>query len=74
MTDTNKLFELAQLAEASYADFQKFSNDSFEALKASDFSVTQATEFTQRWQVISHQPDTASGFSATFSTDMDGAA
>jgi hypothetical protein len=44
MTNTKNLFELAQLAEASYADFKRFNNDEFEALKAVGFSTTQATE------------------------------
>ncbi len=29
------------------------------------FSATQAQLFTQNWQVLAHQPDTGSGFSAT---------
>ncbi len=30
-----------------------------------EFSATQAQLFTDHWQVLAHQPDTGSGFSAT---------
>jgi len=70
---TGSLFEQAQLAEASYADLWDEGTNSLitnlddvqDALIAYSFSEKQAQEFTQNWEVISHQPDTVSGFSAT---------
>ena len=71
MTQTTKLYELSQLAEASYANLHtgmasdqliaQLQNSSFNMA----FSQTQATEFAANWQVVSHQPDTASGYSGT---------
>ena len=69
MTSTKSLFELAQLAEASYAKFDEFGNtkDALIALDDGDyeFSPTQAGEFIKNWRVVHHQPDTASGYSGT---------
>lgn len=48
-TDTTKLFNLAQLAEASYAEFNLYG--SVEALKKKDFSPIQAAEFVKNWQL-----------------------
>ena len=45
MTSASNLFELAQLAEASYAEFNLFANNDngvVTALKAKGFSKTQA--------------------------------
>lgn len=67
MTNTKKLFELAQLAEASYAEFNLFGVN--EALQKTKFSSTQATEFAAHWSVASHQANTGSGFSATLFED-----
>lgn len=73
MTATTKLFELAQLAEASYADLQNSVNNSTNLIKALidkkangdyKFSESQATEFASHWKVIHHQPNT-SGFLGT---------
>ena len=69
MTSTTKLFYMAELAEAAYANFTNFSESTLAstiktALTAKDFSQTQATEFAANWQVVNHQPDTASGYSA----------
>lgn len=70
MTQASKLFELAQLAEASYAILS--TNMTASALisqlrNTSDgmkFSATQATTFATNWRVVHHQPDTNSGYSA----------
>lgn len=70
MTNITKLFELAQLAEASYADFTK--SDKKAALISENFSSAQADDFLSNWQDIHHQKDTSGvlgelfhGFSAT---------
>ena len=68
MTNTVQIFSLAQLAEASYAEFNLFSNNKaglVAALEASGFSATQASEFAKNWRVVHHQPDTASDYSGT---------
>lgn|GEM_PF-2333615 len=64
MTNTTQLFGLAQLAEASYAEFNLFGTME-DALKNKNFSPTQAAEFTKNWKVISHQPNTGNGYSGT---------
>jgi hypothetical protein len=73
MTETTKLFELAQLAEASYAFLENVGDSKINlknALVALDdngdykFSPTQAAEFADNWRVVSHQPNTASGFAS----------
>lgn len=69
MTDALRLFDLAQLAEASYADFT--SSDKKQALKDEGFSETQATEFLTHWQVVNQMPDTIHGFSATLFQRVD---
>ena len=69
----NTLFEHAQLAEAAYANFWDDRNNEVTtdpakvqtALKDLGFSKKQAEEFTSHWEVISHQPNLNSGFSAT---------
>jgi hypothetical protein len=77
MLGTKDFFELAQLAEASYAEFSLFAaNKSKDALVADGFSNKQADLFLADWQLVSggHRPNTASGFSSTLfkSTDPDG--
>ena len=67
------LFNQALLAEASYAylwdeEINQVIKDQDKvetALKASGLSETQAESFSKNWEVISHQPDTDSRFSAT---------
>ncbi len=78
MTNTAKLFELGQLAEASYADFDGVTPSSSAGVVVgrlisgkSEFSNIQAKEFSLHWQVVSHQPDTISGFSATLFKRLD---
>jgi len=71
--NTNSLFDMAQLAEASYADFWDDSINQVitdpdgvkTALINRKFSNTQADKFLLSWKVVHHQPNTATGFSAT---------
>ncbi len=80
MSSIQELFQQAQLSEAAYANFLNSSGNLLEneddikvALIASGFSKdsnnptqsAQATAFVADWEVISHIPDTAAGFSAT---------
>jgi len=74
MSTIQDLFQQAQLAEAAYANFAAFPNNDvgvFNALKANDFSDKQATDFLAHWRVVSHQPNTTSGFSATVFESLD---
>jgi hypothetical protein len=73
MSNTTQYYDLASLAEASYVlfdeiDFSK--KDKVEdALKNQTlnghFSATQGADFVSTWEVVSHQKNTESGFSAT---------
>jgi len=80
MNTIQDLFQQAQLAEASYANFLDNSgnlltntNDVKAALIAEGFSKdpndptqsAQATAFVAQWTVVNQLPDTGSGFSAT---------
>ena len=70
MTNTTKLFDLAELAEAAYANFTNFNtstppSDIKIKLVASSFTEVQATEFAKHWKVVHHQADTVGGFSGT---------
>jgi hypothetical protein len=72
MADTKKLFDMASLAEAAYADFNDSNGGVLIAeqvivnrLKAKDWSETQAKEFAKHYRVVHQQPNTTSGFSAT---------
>ena len=76
--DINKMYQGSLLSEASYADLQnKFDpQDVKTALMNIDgtgkgFSKAQAEDFVTHWKVASHQPDTASGFSATLFESLD---
>jgi len=69
MIDSKKIYELAQLAEASYADFQIA--DPARGLQLIKFSDTQASEFVKHWRVVAHQHNTESGFSATLFQRID---
>ena len=74
MITTKNYFELAQLAEASYAKFNLFAADKTkDALIAEGFSDKQATDFLADWQLVAgaHQPNTASGFSSTLFKSLD---
>jgi hypothetical protein len=61
MKNTAKIFELAQLAEAAYADFTGFdSSTSASQIETAlinpdiKFSPTQAADFADNWRVV-HQ-------------------
>lgn len=68
------LFELAQLAEASYANLTP-GKDVKTELQNSDFNMsfsdTQAIAFIADWSVITHRPDTDSNFSSTLFKSTD---
>ena len=61
------LYQQALLAEAAYANFSNVSNEQsyVSALRTAGFSEAQAEEFVANWSIVSHQPNTDSGFSAT---------
>ena len=65
--------EFALVAEAAYADFTKGNTKGAvqAALMKREFSLTQAEKFTDRWEMVHHQPDTESGFSATLFKSKD---
>lgn len=73
MSDLAKAYDMAALAEASYVLFDKIANFSDNSvLKAlqnpkinGGFSATQSADFVATWQVVAHQGNTDSGFSAT---------
>ncbi len=82
MTDSAKLFETAQLAEASYSLLDSSTYGDAEALKnrllkankdsyKGEFSDAQATEFVKHWSVTTHQQDTDSGYSSTLFQNKD---
>jgi len=69
MSMIQDLFQQAQLAEAAYADFSNPNVSTANALQDANnggsFSEAQAATFVADWSVVSHQPDTLNGFSAT---------
>jgi len=71
MSDNKQLFDMASLSEAAYADlFQNgatiTATSAVQArLVAAGWSDIQATEFLTHYRVISQQPNTATGYSAT---------
>lgn len=68
MKTTAKLFELTQLAEASYANFYKVENRVNELQIGDDgkslLYVSQANELDSHWEVFTKQQETSSGFFA----------
>lgn len=73
---TTNIYELAELAEASYAnlvngdatlvaELQNHQNDMY-------FSFSQAEDLANSWAVVAHRPDTDSGFSSTLFRNIDG--
>ncbi|MDZ4185613.1 MAG: cadherin-like domain-containing protein [Desulfuromonadales bacterium] len=82
MSGASKFNDLATLAEASYVLFDEINYSQIdlveEALKPEaklngNFSATQAADFVAEWEVVSHQANTGSGFSATlFKNKMNG--
>ncbi|MDP3088511.1 MAG: hypothetical protein Q8M99_10045 [Methylotenera sp.] len=78
MTATQNLFDQASLAEAAYANLEGITaSSSPDALKLAlqegdgKFSVAQAAEFVLHWKVVSHIPNTSTGFSATVFESLD---
>lgn len=75
-TDISFVADMAELAEASYANFDSLeSDDVVNTLKAGDmkFSTEQAEAFVVNWSVVDQMPNTDSGFSATlFHSTTDG--
>src|SRR5690606_23121101 len=78
MINQDEIFELAQLAEASYADLKQFNNRIWlvQELQNIDFnkmkfSLTQAEILADNWFVKTHQEDTTSGFSSTLFQSTD---
>ena len=83
MSDPRKFYDLAALAEASYVFFnllnENYSDDKVKMALRDDnnekfggrFTATQAADFVTHWQVISHQENTDSGFSATLFKNKD---
>jgi len=79
MSSVNKFYDMASLAEASYVLFNGL--DEFSDTKVLDaiqnpdlkgrITATQAADFVTHWQVISHQENTDSGFSATLFKNKD---
>lgn len=68
--ENSVLFPLTQLAEASYAFYEKFALYK-DALKNKGFSDTQAASLLSQWSVSSHQKNTENGFSATLFRSKD---
>ncbi len=64
-----KYFEYAQLAQASYGLFTSFDTLSVKAkleeVNKGNFTIKQADEFLKQYTLISYQPNTLSGFSAS---------
>ena len=76
-TSATNLFDYAILSDATYADFLSpppgglpdYSQENvarvLQLISGRGFSESQATDFSATWEVLSQQPNTASGFSAT---------
>jgi len=73
MSTIQDLFQQAQLAEATYADFSDPRKSTFDALTTGDskFSAAQTTAFVKEWKVADHIPNTPNGFSATLFERLD---
>ena len=77
--DINEVASHALLADASYADFRESMNSdgsinqakAKNALLARLDSQSQVDELMAQWEVIHHQPDMDSGFSATLFKSTD---
>ncbi|SMF01503.1 hypothetical protein [Pseudogulbenkiania subflava] len=80
-TNFSFIADMAELAEASYANLAKYTDEAVQAaLQDSDsdfkmtFSATQAAEFVEKWSVLNHLPNTpSSDFSATLFRSKSGA-
>ena len=75
MINADKFFELAQLAEAAYADFSDPGLSPKDALMddGKGFSQAQADFFLANWAIVTdgHRPNTASGYSSTLFKSLD---
>ena len=75
MLTTKDFFDLAQLAEASYANFSVPPENYDEVLEDKGFSPTQADIFLTDWRIAdegrAHRPNTDSGFSSTLFQSKD---
>ena len=74
-TSATNLFDYAILSDATYGDFlnedsglpdysQKNVARVLKLVDGRGFSESQANDFSATWEVLSQQPNTASGFSA----------
>ena len=64
-------FDIASLAEASYADLIENGADNKQALMDSGFSDSQANDILSRWSVRTPLPNTSTGFSMTLFEGVD---
>jgi hypothetical protein len=79
MNTIQDMFQQAQLAKAAYTNLwdstlnQPIIDDAkvITALIAAGMSDAQAADFVTHWRVVSQQPNTASGFSATVFEKLD---
>lgn len=78
MINQDEIFELAQLAEASYADLTQYNDSDWliaqlqnPAFNGMEFSKTQAEILADNWFVKTHQEDTTNGFSSTLFQSTD---
>jgi len=84
LQSTDTLYQQALLADAAYLDWEQFIGitdiNTYNKLSADQkkllireraFSTTQAKEFLDRYTVLAHQENTASGFAATIFKDND---
>ncbi len=81
MINTTKYYDMAALSEAAYVDFSDINfsdliDDKEDVKKAlqndslgGKFSATQAQNFVNKWEIVSHQANTETGFSATLFRD-----
>ena len=79
MISTTKYYDMASLSEAAYVDFSQIDYSDSEKVKETlkkeqldgNFSITQAQMFVDKWEIVSHQANTDSGFSATLFRDKE---
>ncbi len=74
MNTIQNLFQQAELAEATYADFslaRPVKVALTDTATGGGFSASQADDFIKHWRVVSQQPDTLTGFSATVFQNKD---
>ena len=80
MSTTSTLFDMTQLAEASYTRFSDAAVSNEDATKSQlqdsvnrggDFAAAQATDFVKNWRLVAHQANTPSGFSASVFERLD---